>query len=113
MTIQKTISTLLDAVEAEMQRNGMWQEASPSAAALASLEPFAIDTLSFDEWLQWIFIAKLRTMIDVGAPLPSSCSVAPMAEESWARRSPEPKEIIALLVRIDLTLSAPASRHLQ
>jgi uncharacterized protein YqcC (DUF446 family) len=36
---------------------GWWDEVPPSIEALSSVEPFSVDTLDFEQWLQWIFLA--------------------------------------------------------
>ena len=44
----------------------LWEKVSPSAAALASDEPFCIDTLTFPQWLQFIFLPTLYRMLEAG-----------------------------------------------
>lgn len=83
MTQVEQLSKLLDKLEVEMQANGLWQANAPSESALISVEPFAIDTLLPHEWLQWIFIPKIRVMIAQNAPLPAKFSIAAYFEESW------------------------------
>ena len=39
--------------------------------SLLSEEPFAIDTMSPEEWLQWIFIPRMFALLESGAELPS------------------------------------------
>lgn len=38
-------------IEAELRRLGWWSEQAPQATALASREPFCVDTLAFEQWL--------------------------------------------------------------
>ncbi|MEF1291532.1 YqcC family protein, partial [Vibrio sp. M260118] len=54
MTKEKQIAELLNAVEAELRRIGLWQAQPPSEEALSSQEPFALDTLEPRQWLQWV-----------------------------------------------------------
>ena len=46
----------LQQLQLAMQKLDLWQAVPPSQDAFLSEEPFAIDTMSPEEWLQWIFI---------------------------------------------------------
>ena len=48
-----------------------------------SEEPFAIDTMSPEEWLQWIFIPRMFALLESGADLPSQIAVSPYLEEAF------------------------------
>ncbi|WP_445773799.1 YqcC family protein [Shewanella sp.] len=61
----------------------LWSDTPPSASALASNAPFACDTMTFEQWLQFIFIPKMTELIYRQQPLPSSMAIAPMAEQLW------------------------------
>ena len=67
--------------------------------ALASQQPFCIDTLRFDQWLQFVFIGRLRQLLADQLPLPDQCAVAPMAAQCFSARDQGP--LIAQLARID------------
>lgn len=76
----RELSQLIEKIETEMSAIGIWGEASPSAEALASSMPFCYDTLEFGEWLQWIFLPRIKQLIDQQMPLPGKCDIAPLAE---------------------------------
>ena len=76
------VLSLLNQLQTTMERAGQWQTIAPAPEKLMSTEPFSIDTLSFLEWLQWIYIARLRALIDAGSSLPSGAQVLPYAEEA-------------------------------
>ena len=78
---REQLSDLLIAVENELRTLGLWQQKTPPPQALASTEPFAIDKLSFNQWLQFIFLPRMAEILESTSALPESCSVAPMAEE--------------------------------
>ena len=96
-----TLADQLDALVVELQRLGLWDNAPPPATALASGAPFCHDTLAFHQWLQWLFIPRLRQMIAQRAPLPGTCNIAPMAELSYAEAVWDNDELIELLRAID------------
>ncbi|MBE2894166.1 YqcC family protein [Spirabiliibacterium falconis] len=60
----------------------LWQTLSPPPEKLASQEPFAIDTLEPHEWLQWIFIPRMRALIEAQAELPRGFAISPYIEEA-------------------------------
>ncbi|MDU5698609.1 MAG: YqcC family protein [Haemophilus parainfluenzae] len=49
----------LQQLQLAMQKLDLWQAVPPSQDAFLSEEPFAIDTMSPEEWLQWIFIPRM------------------------------------------------------
>ena len=72
--------TLLTSLEDEMKRVGLWSDTQPSAGALQSQQPFCVDTLAFEEWLQFIMIPRFQQMSLSNAPLPAQSDVSTMAE---------------------------------
>lgn len=77
------VETLLVKLTHELKKHQLWQDETPSAEALASQEPFALDTLTFHQWLQFIFIPRFLICIEQQQALPIGFSVAPMAAEVW------------------------------
>ena len=64
-------------IERELRLLGWWSAQAPSAEALASQEPFCVDTLSFAQWLQWIFLPRMKLIIESDAVLPARSSIRP------------------------------------
>jgi uncharacterized protein YqcC (DUF446 family) len=95
------LAGLLMDTEQELRRLDLWQTQSPSEEALASTEPFAVDQLSFDQWLQFIFLPRMHKLIDAKAPLPEQCSIAPMAEEFFKAQEINGATVVAVLAAID------------
>lgn len=99
------VAAVLIDVEAELRRLDLWQVQPPSAQALASQEPFAIDTLSLPEWLQFIFLPTMYQLIDARAELPAQCGIAPMAEEYFRDRQLATATLLDALKGVDTLLS--------
>ena len=95
------LNRLLLAVEQELCEMQLWDQQRPSAEALASNEPFAIDKLSFNQWLQFIFLPKLAGIVEAASALPENCSVAPMAEEFYRAEQVDAISLIRHLAAID------------
>lgn len=101
MSKEQTLLFILDAIESEMQTLSLWQTVEPSAEALASTEPFAVDSLSFAEWVQWIMIPLFRKMVRLGHPLPTNSDILPMAEEALKLVPQNTQRLTALIGDID------------
>lgn len=82
MESRHDIASLLIDLEAVMRNGGLWSETPPAAEALASVQPFCVDTLELAEWLQFIFIPRIYALLDSGAPLPEKCEIRPVVEEA-------------------------------
>ncbi|MBI2381144.1 MAG: YqcC family protein [Gammaproteobacteria bacterium] len=102
---------LLDTLEVELRRSELWEDTPPSAEALASVQPFAVDTLDFSQWLQFIFLARLRMMAELGGELPQSCSVLPMAEEAFKGMARDVRAVLQAVDAVDRLLSGANRLH--
>ncbi|MDO6747432.1 YqcC family protein [Gilvimarinus sp. 1_MG-2023] len=101
----QTLAVALDDLEVSLRALQWWQEQSPPAQALASTQPFALDTLRFPQWLQFLFIPKLKALADNANPLPGNCSVAPMAEEYCRAQGVSAPALVSQLQMIDRLLT--------
>lgn len=99
------VAEILANIEKELRELNLWDSVSPSAEALASTQPFAIDTLNFPQWLQFIFVPRLYFMIEQQLPLPNNSSVASMAEQYFQVLSLNSSLLIKHLQKIDKLLS--------
>ncbi|GAA5525000.1 hypothetical protein Maes01_01560 [Microbulbifer aestuariivivens] len=90
-------------LETELRRRDLWQAEPPSAEALASTEPFCVDTLTLPQWLQFVFLPRMSQLIELEQPLPRECGIAPIAEEFF-RNSQGTESLISLLANIDTRL---------
>ncbi|MFY0666218.1 MAG: YqcC family protein [Natronospirillum sp.] len=98
------IGLLLSDLRTEMHRLGLWSEQYPTADAMASVEPFAVDTMDLEQWLQFIFVARLQAILDAQAPLPASCEIAPYAEQRFQDRA-DTAELIRIIAKIDAVVT--------
>ncbi|NLS13148.1 YqcC family protein [Vibrio sp. SM6] len=96
-----SIKTVLDAIESQLRVLDLWQANAPSAEALASEAPFAIDTLAPEAWLQWVFLPKMHTLLAQAQPLPRGFALEPYFSHVWqheARYQP----LLQLLQQLDM-----------
>jgi len=99
------IAEVLIDIEAELRQLRLWDDVPPDPRALASTQPFAIDTLTLPQWLQFIFLPTMYRLIDEGASLPRQCGITPMAEEYFRGREVAIAGLLDALERIDVLLS--------
>lgn len=52
------VQSLLIDVEACLRNLQCWDDTPPTAQALASTTPFAVDVMELYQWLQWIFYTQ-------------------------------------------------------
>ncbi|MEQ4924958.1 YqcC family protein [Proteus hauseri] len=83
MTPEERILAKLLLIEEEMKKITLWQSEPPCDGAFESKEPFCIDTMAAHEWLQWMLIPRLVTMIESEMPLPNAFSISPYYEEAF------------------------------
>lgn len=96
MVIHQQCLTLLSQLEQDLKHLQLWSEQAPSNEQLNSVQPFAVDTLVFEQWLQFIFIPKMINLVDNKMPLPKNMAVLPMAEERFKHQ-----QVTALLKTIE------------
>jgi uncharacterized protein YqcC (DUF446 family) len=99
------IAELLIDIEAELRQLGLWDRLPPSPEALASDQPFSIDTLTLPQWLQFIFLPTIYRMLEEGQPLPQRCGIAPMAEEYFRGLGMASGALEQALLQVDELLS--------
>ncbi|MEH6625883.1 MAG: YqcC family protein [Motiliproteus sp.] len=99
------VQRLLADIEQQLQRLELWSFEPPNAKALASAEPFCIDTLSLNEWLQWIMLPRMKQLLDKGLPLPGNCNIYGIAEESFKESRQDYSQLLSLIKSLDETLT--------
>lgn len=100
------ISLLID-LEYELRRAHLWAAYTPTDAVLNSVEPFGIDTMTFQEWLQFVFLPRMHLLLEQELPLPEACNIAAMAETVWAG-TPAAKPVIVVLRALDNSINDQA-----
>ena len=97
MTDTAQLRQLLNDIQHELQQLDLWQAQSPAPDDFNSSTPFFADTMDFDQWLQWVFVARFNALLDASQPLPHACSTAPMAEEAFKADLYQGKDVSKLV----------------
>jgi uncharacterized protein YqcC (DUF446 family) len=103
--VYQQVNRSLQALETALQDLCKWQTTRPPEKALRSTQPFAVDTLEFHQWLQFIMIPRMQTLVDERQPLPSNIAVSPMAVQVYKGDLKRHRELIAILRELDMVLS--------
>jgi uncharacterized protein YqcC (DUF446 family) len=111
--IPNRIADVLLEVEAILRTSGKWDPFQPPAGALLSLEPFCIDTLSFEQWLQWIFLPRMKQILEFKKPLPAKSGIFAYAQEQLRKEDPPAGKLLLLIKRFDdlITIQSSARMH--
>ncbi len=91
------IGALLIDLEAVMRNSGLWASEEPTPEALASTQPFCVDTLALEAWLQFVFIPRIRASVEGQAAMPAQCEIKPVVEEAMANPGAALVRVIGLL----------------
>ncbi len=100
------LASLLIDIECELRRANFWSAEPPSAEALASVEPFCVDSMDFEQWLQFVLLPRMRVLLETKAALPEKCEIATMAETVWAANV-HAGAVINALREFDQTITSP------
>ena len=96
---------MLNQLEVGLMDLGLWSGERPTAEALASTLPFCYDTLELEQWLQFVFLGRMREILEQGDHLPDSCAIYPYIEMlSGAGKTVSPK-LTALIKEVDQRIS--------
>ena len=100
-------------VEAALRTGGKWEAAEPPADALSSTTPFCIDTLSFEQWLQWVFLPRMKDILEQCRPLPRKSGILPYAQEYLDKNDPITDGLLRQIGRFDelIAIQSAAIRH--
>ncbi|PAR40003.1 pseudouridine synthase [Vibrio metoecus] len=99
MLFNSALVKLLDELESTLCTAQLWQATPPTPQALASQEPFAVDTLLPHEWLQWIFLPKMKQAIAQNA-VPRGFALEPYFSEVWKTQSHH-QAVLTVILQID------------
>ncbi len=98
---REALGVVIDRLEATLRQADRWDEAPPPAHLLESGHPFCYDTLTFEQWVQWQMIPRMRRILDNHEDLPESSAILPYAEECMNAEGPDARRLLRLIERFD------------
>jgi len=93
--LQESVAHYADQIEAEMQKIGLWQTEPLRPEQLEFTQAFAMDTMTFAQWLQFIFLVRVREAV-ASNEFPSGSSVGAQAVREFDG-DPDADRLITLL----------------
>lgn len=96
----EVVERKIDGIEAEMKRIGWWREEPLPEEAYNFSQAFAMDTMPFAHWLQFIFIPRVRDIIASQGSFPSRSMVGAQAVREFDGEY-EASEVVTLLSDFD------------
>ncbi len=100
----KEVEILIVKLEQSLRETTLWSSNSLPVEVFHSKLPFALDTMSFEQWLQFIFIPKMTNLVNTRNPLPDNLKLMPMAESSFRAKNKH-SELMKVINQIDLIFS--------
>ncbi|MEX0584495.1 MAG: YqcC family protein [Natronospirillum sp.] len=98
------IQTLLQDLQEELTTQGLWTASPPDPDALDSTEPFCVDTLPLEQWLQFVFLGRMTAILEQGAPLPETCAIEPYAQKQFSARH-NARTMLRIIGKLDIMIT--------
>jgi uncharacterized protein YqcC (DUF446 family) len=97
--LRQDVVRYADRIEAEIRRIGFWQDEPLRPEQMEFTQAFAMDTMTYAQWLQFIFLPRVREAAAANQ-FPSSSSVGTQAVREFDGSS-EAGDLITLLAEFD------------
>ncbi|AZP49782.1 YqcC family protein [Rahnella aquatilis] len=97
MNIENQVRQILEDIEQVMRDEKLWHATPPEAEAFESKEPFSVDTLSAEQWLQWVLVPRMYALLEAQARMPTRFAITPYFEVAM----PEALRLLTQLQRLD------------
>ncbi|MDZ7841231.1 MAG: YqcC family protein [Gammaproteobacteria bacterium] len=107
MEYPERLAGLLDQIEGELKRLDLWEGRPPPAEAFRSPNPFCFDTMSIPQWLQWVFVPRMRETLAMSVPLAAPSRITPAVELYFADISGDEGNLVVLLQEFDALMPDP------
>jgi uncharacterized protein YqcC (DUF446 family) len=97
MNTENQVLQILEDIEQVMRDDKLWHATPPEAEAFESKEPFSVDTMSAEQWLQWVLVPRMYALLEAQTPLPTRFAITPYFEVAM----PEALRLLTQLQRLD------------
>lgn len=95
------VISLLDALETELKQQQLWSVAPADPKAMASTMPFCYDTMPLEQWLQYVFLPRMRDLLATGSALPTGFAVLPLAEMAFQPKGSRGQKLLQIIAQLD------------
>ena len=94
------IRAFLVRIRDEMQHIGMWDIPKLMPEQLEDMGAFGSNTMAFEQWLRWVFIPNIQTLLEKGGPWPQSSDVGVYAIRNFDGNN-DASELVSILCKFD------------
>lgn len=94
------VQTKLDEIVTEMKQIGLWQEEPLMPEQYDFRAAFALDTMAFSQWLQFVFVPRVGQILDNQGTFPTRSQVGVQATREFDG-VPEAAHLVELLCDFD------------
>ena len=98
-TRRAQLVSILHDIENGLKEYGLWVNIDdarfPTQQDLASRQPFCVDTMAFEVWLQCVLLVRFNHMVRHKEALPRQCDIYPMATECFKQQE-YPRLLLAI-----------------
>jgi uncharacterized protein YqcC (DUF446 family) len=77
MHMYELVSSKADEIEAELKRLGRWMENPLPDECFINMGAFGSNTMSFEQWLQFVLIPRIREIVKEQSDFPAGSNLAP------------------------------------
>lgn len=103
MQSHNALENKVNELELEMKKLGYWSHKSKAVDVKTITEPFGMGQITFEEWLQYVFIPNVRKIIEEKGKLPeeSNLGYAAFKNYEYMDDMPETRNLASILREID------------
>lgn len=98
---RKRLGEIADEIEAEMRRLRWWQDDPPSEETALAGGAFGMQTVAFTQWLQVVFVKRLRQAAEGEFEIPRFSQVSTMAYREFDGYPEDVDRLMNLLYEVD------------
>ncbi|AOE50635.1 YqcC family protein [Kangiella sediminilitoris] len=91
---------VFETIEKRLIELDLWSSQHPGQDALESDMPFCVDTLRLEQWLQFVFLPRMRNIVEREELPPGPAQIAPIAEEAF-KETEDAERLIRAIQKFD------------
>lgn len=98
---KNSVADAMLTLEKALREAELWADHSPSSEQMLSDQPFSYDVMTLQEWLQWVFIPRMKAIIESDAELPRMSNIHAYAEETIGKLPNNTEAVMQALKQLD------------
>ncbi len=98
--LYNNVKRIIEEIETEMKQTGYWSDEPLPENACQFRQAFAMDTMPFSQWVQFIFIPRVRSIIVEKSSFPKNSMVGTQALREFGGDEAGSK-LVSLLIEFD------------